>query len=164
MARPFISATNTVMGFYPHRILNRLTHLPPTAAQFNTHGLRTRSTYDAASFTSGGDAAIHVRSIPNTDHKFTALTCQPRRDTTFSTASPTSRILRSVFCVPAIIRPTGAALESWQGTDRAQPSNRFTIAGLRSMRRFRRAYVSSSLLASAIVGAVSGVVGISMAS
>jgi hypothetical protein len=65
--------------------------------------------------------------------------CQPRRETTCSTARPTSRILRSVFCVPAIIRPTGAAPGSWQGTDRAQPSNRFTIAGLRSMRRLRRA-------------------------
>src|SRR5262249_18063440 len=89
---------------------------------------------------------------------------QPRRETTCSTARPTSRILRSVFCVPAISRPTGAALGSWQGTDKAQPSNRLTIAGLRSMRRLRRVYVSSSLLASAIVGAVSGVVGISIAS
>ena len=34
--------------------------------------------------------------------------CQPRRETTCSTARPTSRILRSVFCVPAIISPTGA--------------------------------------------------------
>src|SRR5262245_17034954 len=90
--------------------------------------------------------------------------CQPRRETTCSTARPTSRILRSVFCVPAIIRPTGAVPGSWHGTDRAQPSNRLTIAGLRSMRRLRRVYVSSSLPASAIVGAVSGVVGISIAS
>src|SRR5262249_29995868 len=81
-----------------------------------------------------------------------------------STARPTSRILRSVFCVPAIITPTGAVPGSWHGTDRAQPSNRLTIAGLRSMRRLRRVYVSSSLPASAIVGAVSGVVGISIAS
>jgi hypothetical protein len=28
-----------------------------------------------------------------------------------------------VFCVPAIIMPTGAVLGSWQGTDSAQPSN-----------------------------------------
>ena len=48
--------------------------------------------------------------------------------------------------------PTGAVPGSWQGTDRAQPSKRLTIAGLRSIRRLRRAYVSSSLLASAIVG------------
>src|SRR6516165_3710225 len=60
--------------------------------------------------------------------------CQPRRETTCSIARPTSRILRSVFCVPAIIRPTGAVPGSWHGTDRAQPSNRLTIAGLRDIR------------------------------
>src|SRR5258708_5858269 len=58
--------------------------------------------------------------------------------TTSSTARPIARILRSVFCVPAIIMPTGAVPGTWQGTDRAQPSNRLTIAGLRSMRRLRR--------------------------
>jgi integrase len=45
-----------------------------------------------------------------------------------------------------------------------QPSKRLTIIVLRTMRRLSRKYVSSSLLVSAIVGAVSGVVGISIAS
>jgi hypothetical protein len=41
-----------------------------------------------------------------------------------STARPIARTLRSVFCVPAIIMPTGTAPGRWQGTERAQPSKR----------------------------------------
>jgi hypothetical protein len=53
--------------------------------------------------------------------------------TTASIAWPAANICRSWFCVPAIINPTGAAPDSWQGTDRAQPSKMLTAEGLRNI-------------------------------
>jgi len=49
---------------------------------------------------------------------------EPIFETTSSIARPIAKILRPVFCVLAIIIPTGAVPGSWQGTDRARHSRR----------------------------------------
>ncbi len=53
-------------------------------------------------------------------------------DTTFSIAAAMASRRRSAPWAPNSMRPTGASPAQWHGSDIAQPSTKFVIAGLRS--------------------------------
>src|ERR1700733_10153 len=86
-----------------------------------------------------------------------------RCDTTRSAAAAQRNKCRSRSPRHASVRPTGAAPWSWIGIDIAQPSRKFTTAGLRSTRLLILKY-ASSVSSLAMRGGITGTVGIRNAS
>ena len=73
-----------------------------------------------------------------------------------STARPTSSTVSSCRARFHSIRPTGSSPGPWQGSESAQPSSRFTLAGLRSRRAFVAKKAASSATSGSSAGATQG--------